>query len=278
MIGGLRGLSVTLVATLAVVLAGPAAHAASIPEIRVAHRGATTSTIAEGTMPASQYAVRNNADYLDGDLRWTKDGSDADTVGTVVISHDSTLDRITNCSGYVSAWLWSSIYDKCRTDVGAQRLIRLVDLLRYGNSVGKSFALEIKLSSITDDQATQLWNLVKASRVQLEAGPSALPALNKIKKRDAADPYHRLDYALITVGVPGWPTVSTIKSTGTAVHAALYVPADVVQTYQQANIRVFVFTGRDEADYAKMVAKKPYGVVVDDVARFNRWRAAHPTT
>jgi len=273
----LRALSVTIVTALVVVLAGPAAHAASTPEIRVAHRGATTSTIAEGTMPAYQYAVANNADYLDGDLRWTKDSSDADTVGTVVISHDSTLDRLTNCSGYVSAWLWSSIYDKCRTDVGAQRLIRLVDLLRYGNSVGKSFALEIKLSSITDDQATQLWNLVKASRVQLEAGPSALPALNKIKKRDAADPYHRLDYALITSGSGGWPTVSTIKATGTAVHAELYAPADVVRTYQRAQIRVFLFTGRNEADYAKMVAKNPYGVVVDDVARFNRWRAAHPT-
>jgi hypothetical protein len=43
--------------------------------------------------------------------------------------------------------------DRCRTDVGGQKLIRLVDLLKYGNSVGKSFGLEIKVPAITDAQA-----------------------------------------------------------------------------------------------------------------------------
>jgi len=72
---------------------------------------------------------------LDGDFRWTKDGSDADQPGTMVILHDTTLDRVTNCSGTVSSWLQSSTRDSCSTKVGGQRLMRLVDLLRYGNSL-----------------------------------------------------------------------------------------------------------------------------------------------
>jgi len=71
---------------------------------------------------------------LDGDFRWTKDGSDADQPGTMVILHDTTLDRVTNCSGTVSSWLQSSTRDSCSAKVGGQRLMRLVDLLRYGNS------------------------------------------------------------------------------------------------------------------------------------------------
>ena len=163
------------------------AYADSMEELIVAHRGARTSKLGEGTLPAYQYAVKNRADILDGDIRWTKDGPDSDSVGTMVMLHDATLNRTTNCTGNVSSWLWSAIRDKCRTDVGGQKLLRLVDLLSYGNSVGKSFALEIKVSRITDAQAKQLWDAIKNSRVQLQATASRLDALNKIRSCDVAD-------------------------------------------------------------------------------------------
>jgi glycerophosphoryl diester phosphodiesterase len=241
-------------------------------EVTVAHRGATTSTLGEGTLPAYQYAVKNNADILDADVRWTKDGSDPDSLGTMVILHDATLDRITNCTGAVSSLLWSAIRDRCRTDIGGQRLIRLVDLLRYGNSVGKSFGLEIKVSPITNAQAKQLWNAIKDSRVQLEASSGRLAGLNKIKKLDAADPTHSISYALGISGAGGWPSVSTIKQTGTTVYAKFTIPVAVVRSYRQANIKVFVYTSRNASDDAKMIALQPYGVVLNDVARFQRWR------
>jgi glycerophosphoryl diester phosphodiesterase len=147
-------------------------------------------------------------------------------------------------------------------------------LLKYGNSVGKSFGLEIKVSTITDAQAEQFWSAIKDSRVQLVATSARLPALNKIKKLDAADPTHRISYALGNLGNGGWPSVSAIKKIGTVVHAKLTIPANVVRTYQEANIKVFVFTARNESDYAKMITLEPYGVVVNDVARFQRWRDA----
>jgi glycerophosphoryl diester phosphodiesterase len=257
---------------IAPIFTATAAYADSMEEITVAHRGATTSQLAEGTLPAYQYAVKNRADMLDADVRWTKDGSDPDNLGTMVILHDATLDRTTNCTGAVSSWLWSAIRDRCRTDIGDQKLMRLVDLLKYGNSVGKSFALEIKTSPITDAQAKQFWNAIKNSRVQLAAMSGRLVALNKIKKLDAADANHKISYALATPGTGGWPSVSTIKGTGSAVYAQLTIPADVARSYRQANIKVFLFTSRNESDDAKMIALQPYAVVVNDVARFQHWR------
>ena len=269
-----RALKAMITIGLAMVVIAPAAHANILDAIVVAHRGATTSTTAEGTMPAYQYAVRHRADYLDGDIQWAKDGADADTVGAIVITHDSTLNRVTNCSGYVSDWLWSSIYDKCRTDVGKQRLIRVVDLLKYGNSVGKKFTLELKPTSITNAQAKQLWNQLKNSPVQLEAGTGRLSALNKVKNLDAADPYHKISYARVTSGGGGWPSVSELKQTSNNRPRHMSIPATVMSTYKAGGLKVFLYTAKNESDYEKMAKLGPYGVVVDDVGRFQRWRDA----
>lgn len=267
-----RALRAVIGGGIAVVLTTPIACAQSMDELTVAHRGASTSKLGEGTLPAYKYAVRNRADILDADVRWTKDGPDADSVGTMVILHDATLDRVTNCTGNVSSWLWSAIRDRCRTEVGGRPLMRVVDLLTYANSVGKSVALEIKVSSISDAQAKQLWGAIKNSRIQLQASSSRLDALNKIKKLDAADTTHKISYALIIVGTRSWPSVSTIKKIAPAVHAKLTIPADVARSYRLANIKVFLYTGKNASDDAKMIARQPYGVVVDDVAKFQQWR------
>lgn len=269
-----RALRAVIGGGIAVVLTTPIAYAQSMDELTVAHRGASTSKLGEGTLPAYKYAVRNRADILDADVRWTKDGPDADSVGTMVILHDATLDRVTNCTGNVSSRLWSAIRDRCRTEVGGQPLMRVVDLLTYANSVGKSVALEIKVSSISDAQAKQLWSAIKNSRIQLQASSSRLDALNKIKKLDAADTTHKISYALIIVGTRSWPSVSTIKKIAPAVHAKLTIPADVARSYRLANIKVFLYTGKNASDDAKMIARQPYGVVVDDVAQFQQWRDA----
>jgi glycerophosphoryl diester phosphodiesterase len=269
-----RAVRAALAGGIAVALTTPIAYAQSMDEVTVAHRGASTSKLGEGTLPAYKYAVRNRADILDADVRWTKDGPDADNLGTMVILHDATLDRVTNCTGAVSSWLWSEIHDRCRTDIAGQQLLRVVDLLSFANSVGKSVALEIKVSSISDAQAEQLWSAIKNSRIQLQATSSHLDALNKIKKLDAADTTHKISYALIVSGSHNWPSVSTIRKIAPTVHARLTIPADVARSYRLANIKVFLYTGKNASDDAKMIALQPYGVVVDDVARFQQWRDA----
>jgi glycerophosphoryl diester phosphodiesterase len=269
-----RALKGLIAVGAALILVAPAAQADILDAIVVAHRAGATTIWGEGTMASYTYSVEHDADVLDGDIHWTKDSpNDSDKLGSILVIHDSTLDRITNCSGKVSSWLWTSIRDKCRTDVGKQPLIRLKTLIAYGDSEGKQVAIGLKNATITDAQAKQLWNTIKYSNVQLEAPASRLSgALNKVKKLDAADSKHKIKYALVSTGSDGWPSVSKVKSVGTYLHVEKSIPASVMRTYQDASIKVFVFTGKNETDYAQMAALNPYGVVVDDVERFQNWR------
>lgn len=269
-----RALQALIAVGAALILVAPAAQADVLDAIVVAHRAGATTKYGEGTMASYKYSVAHHADVLDGDIHWTKDSPrDSDKLGTILVIHDSTLDRITNCKGKVSSWLWTSIRDKCRTDVGKKPLIRLKDLIAYGNSAGKQVAIGLKNSKISNAQAKQLWNTIKSSNVQLEAPSSRLAgALNKVKKLDAADPKHKIKYALVSTGSGGWPSVSKVKSVGTYFHAELSISASRMRTYKNAGIKVFLFTGKTKSDYKKMAALNPYGVVVNDVAKFQAWR------
>ena len=148
-------LKALIAAGAALILVAPIAQADVLDEIVVAHRGGATTKYGEGTLKSYKFSVANHADILDGDIHWTKDGSDKDKVGSILVIHDSTLDRITNCKGKVSSWLWTSIQKKCRTDAGNQRLIRLKDLIAYGNSSGKQVAIGLKNGKISNAQAKQ---------------------------------------------------------------------------------------------------------------------------
>ena len=131
------------------ILVAPTAQANVLDQIVVAHRGGATGKYGEGTLASYKYAVANHADILDGDIHWTKDSpNDSDKLGSILIIHDSTLDRITNCKGKVSSWLWKSIRYKCGTDIGKQRLIRLKNLVAYAKSVRKRLAIQIMKSTI----------------------------------------------------------------------------------------------------------------------------------
>jgi glycerophosphoryl diester phosphodiesterase len=200
-----RVVNAMIAAAAALILVAPATQANVLDEIVIAHRGGATDTFGEGTLMSYQSSVANNADILDGDIHWTKDSpNDSDKLGTILVIHDSTLNRITNCSGKVSSWYWSSISKKCRTDLGGQPLIRLKDLVAYANSAGKEVAIGMKNGDITNAQAKQLWNTLKvANTAQLEAPYSRVATLNKVKKLDHADSKHKIRYALTATGSGG---------------------------------------------------------------------------
>jgi glycerophosphoryl diester phosphodiesterase len=267
-----RVLNALIAVGAALILVAPATQANILDQIVVAHRAGATTKYGEGTLRSYKFSVAHHADILDGDIHWTKDGSDADKLGTILVIHDDTLDRITNCKGKVSSWLWTSIRKKCRTDAGKQPLIRLKDLVAYGNSVKKQVAIGLKNSTITNAQAKQLWKTIKSSNVQLEAPSSRLAALNKIKRLDQADPNHKIKYALVSAGSGGWPSVAKVKSVGTYLHAELSIPRSQMRIYKKAGIKVFLYTAKNVSDYKKVAALDPFGVVVNDVAKFQAWR------
>lgn len=67
----------------------------------IAHRGDHTAS-PENTLAAYQHAIDAGADYVEIDLRTTKDGK-------LVIMHDAIVDRMTNGHGQVKNMLWDSL-------------------------------------------------------------------------------------------------------------------------------------------------------------------------
>ena len=255
------------------ILLAPAAEASVLDQIVVAHRGGAVTRFGEGTMKSYKDAVANHANILEGDIYWTKDSpNDSDSLGSILIIHDSTLDRVTNCRGKVSSWLWTSIRDRCRTDVAKQPLIRLKDLVAYATPRNKTLSINLKNSTITSAQAKQLWTTLKKSKVHLHASWSKRAALNKVKALDRADSSRSINYALSTAGGGGWPSVSRVKSFGVYLYASKSIPASQMRTYRNNGIRVILWTGKTVSNYEKMAKLNPYGVIVDDVAKFQAWR------
>src|SRR5215212_10397072 len=183
-----RALKAMVAVAVALILAAaPVAHANPLDDIVIAHRAGAISRYGEGTLASYKHSVANHADILDGDIHWTKDSpNDSDKLGSILVIHDSTLDRVTNCSGSVSSWLWTSIRDRCRTDVGKQPLIRINDLVAYATPRGKTLAINLKNSTITTAQAKQLWGHLKNSKVHLHAAWSNRAALYKVRDQDRA--------------------------------------------------------------------------------------------
>lgn len=139
-------------------LAAPPAGAA--PGVLVsAHRGGAAYA-PENTMVAFRNAVRLGVDELETDVQQTADG-------TLVLVHDDTLDRTTNCTGTVSAttdaaltrcdaaWWWSPGPSVTTPVAGAAHPLRgkgiavprLQELLAYARSLGARaprLSIEIK--------------------------------------------------------------------------------------------------------------------------------------
>ena len=97
----------------------------------IAHRGANDMA-PEETMPAYTIAVQEKANYIEMDLRETKDGQ-------LVLMHDPTIDRTTNGGGEVSQF---SLLELQKLDAGSwynpkyknERIITLQELINHFGS------------------------------------------------------------------------------------------------------------------------------------------------
>src|SRR3954447_11221193 len=79
----------------------PALLAESRRVVAIAHRGEHLRH-PENTMPAFEEAVRLGADYIEVDVRTTADGS-------LVLSHDGSVDRCTNGKGEVAKMTFAEL-------------------------------------------------------------------------------------------------------------------------------------------------------------------------
>jgi len=113
----------------------------------MAHRGCCMNGVGgfapENTIAAFKYAYDAGAAMFETDLRFTTDGQ-------IVIIHDATLDRTTNCSGPVSDWTLADIQNKCDAgswlgpEFAGEKVPTLQDFLSFVASSGMSAVLDLK--------------------------------------------------------------------------------------------------------------------------------------
>jgi glycerophosphoryl diester phosphodiesterase len=149
-------LAATLLALLAL---APAAHAAGPlgPQLTIAHRGASGHA-PEHTFAAYTQAINMGAHYIEQDLQQTSDGH-------LVVMHDETLDRTTDCTGPVANITLSELR---QCDAGSwfhprfrnQRVPTLDEVFtRFGRRV--NYYIETKSPESADDMEAQLIALME---------------------------------------------------------------------------------------------------------------------
>jgi len=139
----------TLVLKVTSVIAQISAMAALIgaqPYI-MAHRGCCADGAGghapENTIAAFAYAHSVGAAMFETDLRFTSDGG-------IVLMHDPTLDRTTNCSGAVSNWTLHDIVSKCDAgswlgpEFAGEKVPTVYDMTAFLASSGMSVVLDLK--------------------------------------------------------------------------------------------------------------------------------------
>lgn len=263
----------TLTAGLALILSPHVAAASTLTV--VGHRGASTATIPENTAMAFRYAA-HYADRLEADVRWTRNPVGPPRA-TMVLLHDPTLDRTTDCTGRVQDRYWSDVSVYCRTTVGDQPIMTLRSLLRFAASRHTALALELKVADITGGQARQFYTAVRATpKVAVTAFPGGtMDSLKKVKRLDAADSRHRLRYGYNAFAASP-PSPAAVKAVATTVSVDKRISAARVAAYRAAGLRVLLRTGHTAPDYAMMLAKAPSAIVVDDPKHFRAWYRAQP--
>ena len=130
------------------------------PPAVTAHRGGGDER-PENTMEAFRNAVAVGADTIEFDVRSTKDHR-------LVVLHDRTLDRTTNCTGAVYTRTLAQVRT-CRTDGVPQRVPMLTEVLNYLAPHGVAISPEIKEYG-TDMDSNEVAKLVAQVRLR-KMGP-----------------------------------------------------------------------------------------------------------
>jgi glycerophosphoryl diester phosphodiesterase len=213
------------------------------------HRGQVTTRTGENTLGAMKLATPH-VDMLEFDLRLTADRE-------LVLMHDRSVDRTTNCKGFVSSWTAAALRARCR--VGAQVIPTFDEVAAYAASVDRPIVPDLKDTRMSQDDLDKVVSVVRAHRlagrtwVQSSYG-SRLAPLRSLEPR--------LRAVLVSEGMP---QPSTVKAIGASVVAAqlssLSIPR--VHAYHAAGLRVWGWTARTTPDLQIVKAMRADAVVAD---------------
>lgn len=251
---------VALVVTALVVgaLQVPPTQAAANP-LLTAHRGiGDSATIPENTIPAFEYAAEHGADIVEFDVQLSSDGE-------MVVIHDETLDRTTDCAGYVKDRTLAYI-SACDTEPAGSHPPSFREALTYLKGTDLRMRAELKgtwtsshvqefVDEVTLQGLTSRTIVASYSKTHLTYAKTHAPSLQRAYLHNGPA-----------------PTAATIKKYG-----SIYIPrlanisAAQVSSLNTAGVTVHVRLGDSPEHYAAMQSTGAPVWVVQDVADAREW-------
>ena len=218
----------------------------------IGHRGATVPGVPENTMKSLRYAT-GYADVLEFDLRLTSDHE-------IVLMHDSTLNRTTNCTGKVVDWTLADLREKCR--VAGQPIPTFAEVAAYASKVAPSISPELKNQDFSNEDIDKVIALLDQyhliDRTYLQS--FTIPVLQRVHQLRP-----QLKTVLLSIDPPSARKVEDVGATRVAVGMD-HITSAWVKRYQRFGLKVWTFTALDQAG---LRAARALGVnsVVTDVPR-----------
>jgi glycerophosphoryl diester phosphodiesterase len=210
----------------------PPAPTGPAPAI-VGHRGGVGVEGPENTLVAMQRAAAS-AVVLEFDLRLTADHQ-------LVLMHDATLDRTTNCSGRVIQWTLQDLQAQCR--VGSQPIPTFDQVAAYAQTTTLQIAPEIKNNAISDADLAQVFGIIDAHGLQGRAIVQSFDAA--VLQRVHAQ---RPDLHLMLVSTEPVTVASARAADASTVAIRIdKLTTPYVSYYRKYGIRVWTYTASDYA-------------------------------
>lgn len=227
----------------------PARRAAIRAPKILGHRGETTSRGVENTLAAMQYAAPY-VDLLEFDLARTADRE-------LVLMHDLTLDRTTNCTGNVAAWSLADLRAQCT--VRGEPIPTFDEVAAYAASVGKPIAPELKNAYLTQDDLAKVVGVIEAHGLAGRTWVQSAYGKHLVALRGLAP---QLRLVLVSRGIPAVSTVRAAKATVVAARLELLnIPR--VRRYHAAGVQVWAWTAQTTPDLQMARAMRAEGVVAN---------------
>ncbi len=268
---GPRGPLVAIAALTAALLllpSGAAVAAETQPPVLegyevVAHRGSTSASVTENTLPAFVRAMTHGADAIELDVRLTADRG-------MVVMHDGSLDRTTTCTGLVRQRTLPWIRQQCLGERGGERIPSLAIALSWAASRDVRLLLDLKMTAEAwraEDYA-RLTSLVRSRGVGTRAHYLSFVPEHLLGVR-AADRGARIHAIARTV-----EEVEGHRAWADAIHlAAPAITPELLASLRGDGIAVLGRNTNSSDHWARLRSLGVDGLLTDQLVEYNRWLA-----
>lgn len=227
--------------------------AGSTPRV-FAHRGLHRD-VPENSASAFRAAVDAGVSFIETDVVGSKDG-------VAIISHDTSLDRVSNRSGRVGGLTAAELAE---VDLGGEGFISLAQALeqfpdtRFNIDVKDAAAINGVVSAVHDAGAVDRVLLTSFSAVRRRAVTRRMPT---VASSPSATEFLALASAIRMGLTPPLPRVHALQIPEKANGVAL-VTEQLVDRYHRLGLEVHVWTVNDEATMRRLLSMGVDGIVTD---------------